>query len=113
MNCDDCDGSGWSLWPSGTWAACANCNDDERKPKPMTEIDNTDEAQRRIRLQIGGMLEPIKKALKPYVLTLFARSPDGKYADIMLTEENGPDELIEAIEAMREEPAQKLVEVVQ
>jgi hypothetical protein len=41
--CGNCDGSGWHAWypnlPDGTpaglvWVACADCNDDEHKPKP-------------------------------------------------------------------------------
>ena len=32
--CDNCgDGKGWHRF-SGTWAACADCNDDGKKPKP-------------------------------------------------------------------------------
>ena len=34
--CPNCgDGSGWVWWDTaGTWAACADCNDDEAKPRP-------------------------------------------------------------------------------
>lgn len=32
--CPNCgDGSGWHRW-NGNWGACADCNDDMKKPKP-------------------------------------------------------------------------------
>jgi hypothetical protein len=44
MACGNCgDDSGWTIWhmrdytsqkPVRVWAACADCNDDQRKPKP-------------------------------------------------------------------------------
>lgn len=40
IGCGNCgDGSGWQVWrPNGgrgfVWVACADCNDDGKKPKP-------------------------------------------------------------------------------
>ncbi len=37
--CPDCEGPGWSWWPTGgVWVACATCNDDGARPEPTGEV---------------------------------------------------------------------------